>query len=341
MLHLLSFAPTADQPGPEHPAPKGRVPARWDPGWRGPGSDPPKSGQPHLHVLPGCSLHGLSNPVAPFTPPSPPKNKISCLPPALRPTTNQSGSREEELLAGNGTKGKKKGFLNAKIRNGDGSGLEKRVNMYSIRARSSYGRVCASYFCIVGLAKDSTDGRNITSEENTLLLLLLHLTSISCLWIILWLTRTVKGLCDMAEEQKRNDSTKTPEMVTRGHYRDISASCVESSSAGVSLMVDGREEIEKFYSGHLFSLSHSLQLGLLHLPVYTCQTWIRRVCLIMSTRVVLNHPAAGKTLMLTLRSHVQDFLLFKVRLLHQGCTARLFHIQLKEAENKLVLHVAC
>lgn len=63
----------------------------------------------------------------------------------------------------------------------------------------------------------------------------------------------------MAEEQKRNDSTKTPEMVTRGHYRDISASCVESSSAGVSLMVDGREEIEKFYSGHLFSLSHSFQ----------------------------------------------------------------------------------
>ena len=161
-------------------------------------------------------------------------------------------------MAGKGTKGKQ-GFLNAKIRNGDGSGLEKRVNMYSIRARSSYGRVCASYFCIVGLAKDSTDGRNITSEENTLLLLLLHLTSISCLWIILWFTRTVKGLCDMAEEQKRNDSTKTPEMVTRGHYRDISASCVESSSAGVSLMVDGREEIEKFYSGHLFSLSHSFQ----------------------------------------------------------------------------------
>ena len=65
------------------------------------------------------------------------------------------------------------------------------------------------------------------------------------------------------------------------------------------------------------------------------------VCLSMSTRVVLNHPAAGKTLMLTLRSHVQDFLLFKVRLLHQGCTARLFHIQFREAENKLVLHVAC
>lgn len=37
--------------------------------------------------------------------------------------------------------------------------------------RSSYGRICAAYLCIVGSVKDSTDGRNITSKENMLHLL--------------------------------------------------------------------------------------------------------------------------------------------------------------------------
>lgn len=64
----VSSPPVADQPGPEHPAPEGRVPAGRDPRRRGPGPDPPQSGQPHLHVLPGCSLHSLSNPVAPISP---------------------------------------------------------------------------------------------------------------------------------------------------------------------------------------------------------------------------------------------------------------------------------
>lgn len=62
------LASAADQPGPEHPAPERRLPAGWDPGRRGPGFDPTQGGQPHLHVLPGCSLHSLSNPVAPCCP---------------------------------------------------------------------------------------------------------------------------------------------------------------------------------------------------------------------------------------------------------------------------------
>lgn len=40
MLYLPSFAPAADQPGPEHPAPEGRLPAGWDSRWWRPGSDP-------------------------------------------------------------------------------------------------------------------------------------------------------------------------------------------------------------------------------------------------------------------------------------------------------------
>lgn len=53
----------------------------------------------------------------------------------------------------------------------------------------------------------------------------------------------------------------------------------------------------------------------------------------MSRKVVLNHQAAVETLMLTLRSQDQ-ISFFKVYLLHQGCTAWLFHIQLKEAKNE-------
>lgn len=49
---------------------------------------------------------------------------------------------------------------------------------------------------------DSTDGRNITLRENMLLSLLLHLNSISCLWIFCF-TRTIKDCATLWK--KRNN----------------------------------------------------------------------------------------------------------------------------------------
>lgn len=89
--HTVSFdlfTSAADQPGPEHPAPEGRLPARRDPWWRGPGSDPSQGGQPHLHVLPGRSLHSLSNPVAP---PLAPNATLLTAAPLWGPASGQAG----------------------------------------------------------------------------------------------------------------------------------------------------------------------------------------------------------------------------------------------------------
>lgn len=145
---------------------------------------------------------------------------------------------------GNGTKGKQ-GFINAKISNGDRSSW---VDMYSICARSSYGRICASYFCIVDSVKDSTDGRNITSKENMLLLLLLFwLLSHACEYFGLrgpW--RIIMRRCERTETEwdDRNWSTKRPEMVKMGLYS--ASSMGSTSSAGVSLTVDWQEETGSF-----------------------------------------------------------------------------------------------
>lgn len=221
--------------------------------------------------------------------------------------------------------------------------VKKRVNMYSICARSSYGRICASYFCIVGSAKDSTDRRNITSKENMLLLLLLRLTSSCACGYFFWFTRT-RNDCVTLWKSRNKIGWQELSYQNASDKRTLAWQCI---ICGIYFfcrcIIDGQRtrRIWKFCCAHCFLSLSFLSGSLICLPVYMCQTLKKKcVCLHMSRRVVLYHQASDETLMLTLRSS-PIFFFFKVCLLHQGCTAWLFHIQFKEAENKIVLHVAC
>lgn len=104
-----------------------------------------------------------------------------------------------------------------------------------------------------------------------------HLTSISCLWISL-VYKDHDGLCDVTEEQRhvekwREWSDQIPDMVTLpwpSIIREIFCWCIIS---GHWTHTDW-----KSCSGCCFSffISHFYQAGLLHLPVYTCQTWKKK-----------------------------------------------------------------
>lgn len=125
---LLLWASAADQPGPEHPAPERRLQARRDPRRRRPGSDPAQGGQPHLHVLPGHSLHSLSNPVA--------------VPLPRRPQPLPAGQPVDKLA-----QREDDGFIKTKIDIGNRS---RGVDTYRICARSSYGWIRAANVCVYG-----------------------------------------------------------------------------------------------------------------------------------------------------------------------------------------------
>lgn len=180
--------------------------------------------------------------------------------------------------------------------------------MYSICVRSSYGRICASYFCIVGSAVTRlTDGRNFTSMENMLLfLLLLYLTSISCLWIFFfWFTRTVKDCAPLWKDKKKQQKAGWQELrqnlcviATRCHH--LATAPPMESTFSACCIIDGNIQWTRrnktFCSGHCFffllSLSSFFSASLFCFPVhiqYVSNLKMTCVCLTMCRKVVLNH----------------------------------------------------
>lgn len=134
--------------------------------------------------------------------------------------------------------------------------------MYSICACSSYGRICASYFCIVG-----SKGTRLMAE--TLPLRETHdfvWTSISCLWIF-WLKQTAmvqrwwrKKNCKMTGAQP---NTCDGDRLLLPRHLPIQADdffywCTQRTRRD-----------RKLCSGHCFSFSF-LSASLLCLPVYIC-----------------------------------------------------------------------
>lgn len=159
--------------------------------------------------------------------------------------------------------------------------------MYSICACSSYGRICASYFCIVG-----SKGTRLMAE--TLPLRETHdfvWTSISCLWIF-WLKQTA-----MVQRWWRKKTVKWQElnqirvMVTGCYYRVIYPSKQMTSSTDVH---KGQEEIGSFVVAIVFLFLFFQPVCFVFLCIYVSNM----MCAIKPRNTVLNHPAADKTLML-------------------------------------------
>lgn len=153
------------------------------------------------------------------------------------------------------------------------------IDMYSSCARSSYGRICASYTCIVDSVKDSIDGRNITSKENMLHLLLLFLTSVSCLWTFRF-TRTMK---DYTMLWKYRNKMSGQEPVDHEIWNGEMYSC------WCIIVSWWTRRVWKFLCFLSFSFGF----------VYLC-IGVKKVCLSIFRRVVINHQAADEALILTL-----------------------------------------
>lgn len=158
--------------------------------------------------------------------------------------------------------------------------MRKVVNKYSVCARSSYGWICASYFCSFGSAKDSTDGRKHYLWGKMLLSLLCS-TSISCEWMF-WFTRTVKDCGTLWKNRNKmgwqglfHQNTLNGE-----HWTSLLKCILNGIYFFCWCIIDSwwTRRDRKFFSGCCFLSFSFLWASLLCLPVYMCQTWKRHAC---------------------------------------------------------------
>lgn len=162
------------------------------------------------------------------------------------------------------------GVIDARMRKDLGHVLRKE-SMCTVRARSSYGWICASHFCVVGSARTRPMAETLPTWGTTPLLLP-PLTSISCLWIFPC-AKTRKGFCAMLwKNRKLNGMMELDQNPWNcdeggggvGLYRDV--------ASHVGSIVDGAER--RFSRTPSSSFSLSLSLSHFFQPVCFVFLWI-------------------------------------------------------------------
>lgn len=173
------------------------------------------------------------------------------------------------------------------------SRIEEWVKMYSLCAHSSYGRICASYFCIVcsvwiwQVAETLPLRKHVTFSSPSFDF---HLMLVDIL-----LHKDHEGFCDTVEEQKKWEiKGDEVSLLCIIHGNDFFSMCV------IYEQIQRTRRDWRFCSGHVFfPYYHFFQsVCFVHLCIYVSDVKMTYVCLIASRKVVLNHQTADKTLML-------------------------------------------